>query len=172
MNKKCCFTGHRLHKIPWLADPDNILSRMLYDTVRRLVVEKIEMGFDYFISGMALGADMMCARIVLELRNSYPNIKLECALPCEEQALRWGEKERQEYREILAQSDYISVISQHYSRACLHMRNKYMVENSQRIIAIWDGSDGGTQNTVLLANRYHIPVEVVNPQDCVEAIAM
>lgn len=171
MSKTCCFTGHRLHKLPWLSDPTHPISIALYNSIRDKVLQKIDMGYNYFISGMALGADMLCASIVLELRQSYPDIKLECALPCEDQTKFWTESQRAEYQEILARSDYVNVLSHRYSPACLHIRNKYMVQKSNCLIAIWNGSSGGTQNTILLAGKYNIPVDIINPNDCIDAIS-
>ena len=170
MSKTCCFTGHRLHKVPWLSNPAHPISLALHDIVRKRILQKIDLGFDYFISGMALGSDMLCAQIVLELRQSYPEIKLECALPCEEQTKFWSDTQRKDYQEILAKCDYISIMSKRYSPACLHIRNKYMVKKSDCLIAIWNGTSGGTQNTILLAGRHNIPVDIINPDDCATAV--
>lgn len=43
-------------------------------------------GVTHFIAGMALGIDQICAGIVLELKQEYSTITLECAIPYEEQA--------------------------------------------------------------------------------------
>lgn len=168
MNKICCFTGHRLQKLPWLEDIYSPLSQAFRNIIRSRILQKIDEGYNYFISGMAQGADMLCADIILDLKHDYPDIKLECALPCEEQTKFWPDIQKQAYSEILAHSDYITVISERYNLACLHMRNQYMVQKSSCIIAIWNGTNGGTKNTIMLASKYGLPIEIINPDDCVD----
>lgn len=170
MGKICCFTGHRLHKLPWLADPHHPLSHALREIVRQKILQKINDGYDYFISGMAIGCDMFFAQIVLNLRSEFPNIKLECALPCADQANIWPDTQKQEYLDILSACNYVNILTPRYSRACLHMRNRYMVSKSDALIAVWDGTSGGTKNTVVLAQKYHLDIEIIDPGDCIDAI--
>lgn len=167
MSKVCCFTGHRIQKLPWLTDKFNQITISLRSILKTTILQKIDEGYDYFISGMALGIDMLCADIVLELKTSHPEIKLECALPCEEQTRFWQEAQRQDYLDILNKADYITVLSKRYNQACLHQRNQYMVQKSDCLIAIWNGTNGGTKNTIMLASKYRVPVDIINPDDCV-----
>ena len=167
MHKICCFTGHRNQKLPWLADKNNPYSVALRSAIRDKILKKIDEGFTYFISGMALGVDMICADLVLELRHNHPEIKLECALPCEEQTKFWPEEQIDFYMNIIEKCDYINVISYRYNRACIHQRNQYMVQKSDCLIAIWNGTDGGTKNTIMLASKHQKPIEIINPNDCI-----
>ena len=166
MGKICCFTGHRPHKIPWLADPHHPICQILRQVLREKILHKIDQGYDYFISGMALGCDLLCAEVVLSLRSDFPDIKLECALPCPQQTKFWTDEQRNIYQEILSESNYINIMSPNYSTACLHIRNNYMVKKSDSLIAIWDGSPGGTKNTITLAQKHHISVDIIDPNEC------
>lgn len=168
MGKTCSFTGHRNKIVPWLNVKGNPLNNVLYDIIREKVIQKIHEGYDYFISGMALGADMLCAHVVLDLREIYPKIKLECALPCREQAEHWSLEQQEDYEDILNKSDNVHLVCKQYSRACMHIRNKYLADKADCLIAIWNGSAGGTKNTIALAKRKGIPIEIINPDDCVE----
>ena len=54
-----------------------------------LIVRMIEEeGVTHFISGMAQGVDLYAAEIVLELKEQYPQITLECAIPYEQMCIR------------------------------------------------------------------------------------
>ncbi|MEE3334568.1 MAG: SLOG family protein [Ruminococcus sp.] len=64
----------------------------------------------HYISGMALGIDQICAELVLEIKSRYPKITLECAIPCEEQAIRWTEPQRDRYFSILERCDKETII--------------------------------------------------------------
>lgn len=62
----------------------NILKKSIVQLIKTYDV-------NHFISGMALGVDQYAAEIVLELKKQYPQITLECAIPCETQAIKWTE---------------------------------------------------------------------------------
>ena len=55
------------------------LKRRLKDAIIEMITQN---GVTHFISGMAIGVDMYAAEIVLELKETYPNISLEAAIPC------------------------------------------------------------------------------------------
>ena len=87
------FTGHRPSKLPWRydeADPRCIaLKEVLTEQIRLLA----DRGVTTFLSGMALGTDLWCAQIVLDLRKENPALQLHCILPCEGQKNKWPASE-------------------------------------------------------------------------------
>ena len=129
------------------------------------IIEKaIINGYTYFISGMALGIDMICAEIVLELKKKYKNVMLECAIPCINQEKKWSSSQQERYKKILASADIVNYVSKcEYSGTCMNDRNKYMVENSDVVIAVWNGSPSGTGNTVKMAKAAGKKVRIVDP---------
>lgn len=160
-----CFTGHRLQKLPFgfnEEDPKCIkMKRMLYRKIEDLIVNH---GASHFISGMAIGVDMICGEIVLELKNEHPHITLECAIPCRSQPDRWSNEMKDRYCSIVNQSDYKTVLQEQYTSDCMHKRNEYMVEKSEIVIAVWDGSSSGTGYTVNVAKEKGKKIYVLNPE--------
>lgn len=99
--KKCAFTGHRPQSLPFGFNESDERCIALKQTLRAEIIRLIEQeGVTHFISGMALGVDMYAAEIVLGLKSSYEGITLESAIPCESQAEKWTEKQRDRYFEI------------------------------------------------------------------------
>ena len=155
-----CFTGHRnLHAT---AVTPSRLKQAFYDESEKLILA----GARHFISGMALGADICAALAVLELRVKYPEITLECALPCETQAEKWSERTRDLYYSIIEYCDKETLVSKRYSSDCMKKRNRYMVDRSKTqarnrngppyngcdcVLAFWNGSRSGTGSTVAYA---------------------
>ncbi len=160
-----CFTGHRLQKLPFgfnEEDPKCIkMKRMLCRKIEDLIVNH---GASHFISGMAIGVDMICGEIVLELKNEHPHITLECAIPCRSQPDRWSKEMKDRYYSVLNQSDCKTVLQEHYTADCMHKRNEYMVEKSEIVIAVWDGSSSGTGYTVNIAKEKGKKIYVLNPE--------
>lgn len=120
-------------------------------------------GVTHFISGMALGVDMIAAEIVLDLKGKYPNITLECAIPCETQTSRWIEKYRDRYFSIIEMSDKETLLQTHYTADCMHKRNRYMIDNSHYVVAVWNGLPSGTGKTVLYAKENNKEIIQIKP---------
>lgn len=163
--KKCAFTGHRPQSLPFGFNETDERCVALKQTLRSEIIKLIENeGVTHFISGMAIGVDMYAAEIVLGLKASYPGITLESAIPCETQAAKWNEELRDRYFEIASKCDKETLIQKHYTADCMHKRNRYMVDQADYIIAVWDGRPSGTGKTVQYAQRQGKPVIAINPK--------
>ena len=140
----CCFTGHRLlprEKLP------GILMR-LSAQVDALIAQ----GVTRFISGGALGFDQLAALVVLNKREDENKpIELIIAQPCRDQSKAWSDKEKQVYENILSQADEVVCLSEHYFNGCMQIRNRYMVDHADHVIACMERLQGGTAQTVRYA---------------------
>ena len=161
--KTCCFTGHRPQKLGY--GENSIQCDELKSKLEELIIELIEKeGVTHFISGVALGVDTYAVNIVLNLKTQYPGIILECAIPCETQAVKWNERDRDIYYDLLAKCDKETLLQQNYTSDCMQKRNEYMVNNSDYVIAVWNGKPSGTGNTVKYATKNNKKVVLINPQ--------
>ena len=161
--KTCCFTGHRPQKLGY--GENSIQCDELKNRLEEPIIELIEKeGVTHFISGVALGVDTYAANIVLKLKSNYPMITLECAIPCETQAVKWNERDRDIYYDLLSKSDKETLLQQKYTSDCMQKRNEYMVDNSNYVIAVWNGKPSGTGNTVKYAMKNNKMVLLVDPQ--------
>lgn len=154
----CCFTGHRPGKLPWGLDESDERCAALKQRIRDAVESACEEGYTHFICGMAMGCDLYFAEIVLSLRERFPLITLEAAIPCLTQPDSWPKEQQQRYRRILDACDYETVIQEQYTQGCMHRRNRYMVDHASLLIAVHDGLPGGTRSTVLYAMSRQLTV--------------
>ena len=161
----CCFTGHRTNKLPWgdqEGDPRCLrLKARLLDAVR----SAYDNGFRHFICGMAMGCDFYFAEAVLSLRAERPEITLEAAIPCPTQSDSWTAAEQERYRRLLSCCDYETLVQDHYSPGCMQRRNRYMVDHSALVIAVFNGQSGGTRQTLAYALAQGIPFVDINPEE-------
>lgn len=153
--KTCCFTGHRPQKLPFGYNEEDERCIELKENLKKEIIRQIEEnGVTHFITGMALGLDMFAAEAVLELKETYENITLEAAIPCENQCSKWAENLRDRYFSIAEHCDRETLLSTQYTRDCMHKRDRYMVDNSEVIIALYiEGTPGGTKYTVDYARK-------------------
>lgn len=154
----CCFTGHRPEKLPWRYDETDRRCIALKGRIAEALECAYEKGMRHFICGMALGADFYFCEAVLALRERRPDITLEAALPCEEQASRWREQDRNRYFALIRQCDYEIMVQHHYDRNCMFRRDRYMVDHAAMLIAVYGGMLGGTMYTLTYAMRAGLEV--------------
>ncbi|MBS5467655.1 MAG: DUF1273 family protein [Clostridium sp.] len=164
-NETCCFTGHRPMKLPFGADEShpkcNQLKSILRTEIERLITEH---RVCRFITGMALGIDQICAEIVLDLKEKYPQIMPECAIPYEGQAIQWSAEQRDRYFGILEKCDKETMLQTRYTKDCMQKRNRYMVDQSNHVLAVWDGSfRSGSGQTVRYAQKMGKMITVIRP---------
>ena len=158
----CCFTGHRPNKLPWGYNEKGIRFFLFKSRLRKTIKESIKNGYNYFISGMALGFDMLFAEIVLSLKKKHPNIMLECAIPCLNQTERWSCASIERYNTIVSKADRVTYVSvQPYYNGCMQKRNKYMIDTSSLLIAVYNGLSGGTKQTIKLAKENCLIIKLV-----------
>lgn len=154
----CCFTGHRPAKLPWGENESDLRCLALKARLRAAAESAVIEGSRHFICGMAEGCDQYFCEVILELRDRYPDITLEAALPCPTQADRWSEASRERYLSLLSRCDFETMVQEKYSPGCMQRRNRYMVDHSSLLIAAHDGLPGGTRSTIEYALRCGIPV--------------
>ena len=83
---------------------------------------------------------------------------VEAAIPCEEQAARWRDRDRERYFSLVAACDFETMVQRHYDRGCMLRRNRYMVDRSAMLIAVYDGMLGGTMYTISYAMRQGLEI--------------
>lgn len=144
INQSVCFSGHRPEKL-------DISGDQIKELLEKAISEAVDDGYTVFITGMARGVDIWAADIVIKLKRLYKNIELICALPMPDFEKGREAEEQSHYRQIISEADQVIIVSQYYSRYCFQVRNEYMVDNSSRLIAVYNGCAGGTRNTIKYA---------------------
>ena len=154
----CCFTGHRPAKLPWGSREEDPRCAALKRRIADALEAAYQEGSRHFLCGMALGCDLYFCEAVLRLRAARPDVTLEAAIPCPTQAGAWPPAQRERYARLVAACDYETVVSARYTSACMHRRDRYMVDHASLLIAAFDGTPGGTRYTVEYAIRRGVSV--------------
>ena len=120
---------------------------------KKNIVKLIESGVIFFGCGGARGFDTLAAEIVLELKSLYPQIKLILVLPCTNQTKGWNDIDKKKYEHIKRKADKIRILSPYYYKGCMHVRNRYMIDNSSYCVCYCRKTDSGTAYTVRYAKK-------------------
>jgi len=160
----CCFTGHRPDKLPGGYKENTVgcveLKKALFQEVERLASD----GYTEFISGGALGVDTWAAEAVLEVKKTHPLIKLTIARPFPSQDSKWPQESKYRFKAFCDAADKVVDVSpEPYAVWKMQIRNQYMVDNSDLVLAIYDGSKGGTGNCVEYAKSKQKQIIIIDP---------
>jgi len=155
-------TGHRPEKLGReysLSGPySQYLKSQILQAFQVLTPKRV-------ISGMALGFDQLLALTALEEK-----IKVTAAIPCDGQESRWPQESQDRYWSIL---DHPLVTVQNlspgpYYPSKMQKRNCWMVDNSDLVLAAWDGSPGGTANCLQYAESREKIIWRIDPRQAIE----
>ncbi|MCI8360681.1 MAG: DUF1273 domain-containing protein [Clostridiales bacterium] len=154
----CCFTGHLPEKLQSSA---SAIQGALSGEIDQAIAE----GYTIFISGMARGTDLWAADLVLKAREKNPSIQLFCAIPYDRFAEKWPPDWQTLYYRVLTQTDDLKVFYPYFTYAAFQVRNRWMVDRSSRIIAVYNGAQGGTRHTLRYAEKRRTEIRCI--RDCV-----
>lgn len=145
-----CGTGHRPDKLGGYSKAAHAqLVQIAWDwlRVRRKDITCV-------ITGGALGWDQALAEAARRLRIPYT-----MAIPFEGFENKWPD-ESQLYLHYLCDNatDVVFVCEAGYAPWKMQKRNEWMVNESELVLAMWNGTDGGTANCVRYAEKLNRPI--------------
>lgn len=150
------FTGHRPDKLGGYKIPNPTYIKVcqkIESTLKELNPEKV-------ISGMALGVDQWAAFISYKLK-----IPFIAAVPFINQECKWPTSSQETYNKLIKlASEKVIVSDGEYSANKMQVRNEWMVDHCDQLIAIWDGSSGGTGNCVNYAKSKNKLIIYIDPR--------
>lgn len=154
------FTGHRPDKLPdkktgyKLPNPTYLhVCQQIEKILKELKPEKI-------ISGMALGVDQWAANIAIRL-----NIPFVAAVPFVGQEKAWPQTSQKIFNKLIEKAAEVVIVSEGgYAAYKMQIRNEWMVDNCNKLIAVWDQSPGGTGNCVNYAKSKNKDIIFIDPR--------
>lgn len=150
------FTGHRPDKLGGYKVPNpiyNFVCQEIDRALRELKPEKV-------ITGMALGIDQWAAYIAH--RQGIPFL---AAIPFLNQERKWPTQSQKTYQQLLKlAAEKVIVSPGEYSAAKMQIRNEWMVDHCNKLIAIWDGTPGGTANCINYAKSIGREILFIDPK--------
>ena len=172
-----CFTGHRPNKLLGGYDYSSVANLKLAKILAEKIIHLYKKGVTHFICGGALGVDQIAFNVLQELRDKEDyNITIELAIPFESFEAQWIPASKELHRNHLVLADKVTIVDEKskyqtttpigkYHPLKMEMRNRYMVDNSQYVIAVFNGSKSGTANCINYAKKYNKEILIINPNN-------
>lgn len=150
-SKTIAFTGHRN------ITANNLLP--LKEELTHVLIEQYNNGYRTFITGGAMGFDLLAAETVLHLQETFTDIQLLITVPYAGHHLYFTDNEIERYADVAEKATSNIILSSHYYEDCFLRRNDYILEHSSLLIAYYGQSFySGTGYTVRRAEANKIPI--------------
>lgn len=175
-----CFTGHRPQKLggyDWSSPQNRAIGLKLKRTIIKEIESIQETDFRFYFGG-ALGADQMAFEIVDFLQPKFPDFKFTkiICVPFKNQPVKWPTESKEKYFEQLEKAERVVYVDREpgyaiqgikenvYHPLKMSKRNHYMVDNSETVIAVYDGSStGGTAECIRYAKSKDKNIIIIKP---------
>lgn len=147
-------TGHRPERLGY-SELDSKISKEWRNLIENLKIILLKAGVTDAYCGMANGCDIAYGLAIYELKykEGY-SIKLHCVLPCKNY-----NSENYWYKILKDAADEWVELSDEFYKGCDNVRDQYMIDHSDKLVAIWDDNkSGGVWSTIKKAQRKGIEV--------------
>lgn len=149
-------TGHRPDKLIY-GDKRAGFRNFVHSKLLRLATSQLNILWPTSVlTGMAMGWDQAVAEACLDL-----GIPFQAVLPFSGQEDIWPMSARRHYHTLLNAAQRVTIVCvPGYAGWKMLKRNEYLVEHGDALLALFNGSAGGTKHCVGLANSKGL--EVIN----------
>lgn len=146
----CCFTGHRNLSIHQEEEIWQRVCTRLYPLLER--------GVRCFGVGGAIGFDTLVAEKLLNLRKTYPQIRVILVQPFQGYQSRWTPAQQARAADVENRVDKVVICCQTPSREAFLARDRHLVDGSAYCIGYCTRSTGGTAYTLRYAQKQGLQV--------------
>lgn len=142
------------------GDRKERLADRLRDEIGRLAAA----GVKEFAVSMDDGVGLLAANLVLRQKRNTPQVRLTCLLLWEEQAADWPEHVRDRWFNTIAKCDREELLETRRSPENLEKRDRWLRENCDGLLAVWDGGASPVWRTAAAAHTVGMPVVEVRTE--------
>lgn len=142
MKKIIGVSGHRPDKLGGYTD--EVFNSLVQTFEEWLSVNSVKR----VVTGMALGWDQAVAQACINRKMPF-----WAAVPFTGQERKWFPKSIELYKNLLAQAEKVIVVSEGgYAPYKMHVRNKFIIDNCDKLVVMWNGDQfGGTWGCIKYA---------------------
>jgi uncharacterized phage-like protein YoqJ len=137
-------------------------SEYVKQSLRHAVEQAIADGFTNFLSSMLNSVDLDFAAFVVEKKKLHPELFLEAVIPYSD---RMKSKDKR-FQKLMQQCSNTKLISQERDRDCYFATIRYLLENSERVIAVSDGNPkSSTAQLIRMATAKGLDLRIIDISD-------
>lgn len=167
-NKICTFTGHRPQRFKFKYNEHYKLCIKIKKALAAEIINFYNQGVRTFWIGGSIGVDTWAGEIIVALKKQkeYEDMRLCVALPFPDFKEHFDMKQQARLRDILRACDEQIITSKEVSEKAYRIRNEYMVNQSDCVLAVYDNDcslRSGTGMTVNYAKKKGLSIILIHP---------
>lgn len=110
--------------------------------IKHKLGQYIDEGLEWVLIQGQIGIELWAAEVVIELKQTYPDLKLGIVTPFNGHTSRWNETNQLAYEKIVSQADFIDSIhhSEYQGPFQFKQADQFMLEHSDLTLLIYDES--------------------------------
>lgn len=145
MIKRLVVTGYKPHEIG-VFDEKHPGVGYIKKALKAHLVALLEDGLEWVIVSGQLGVETWSVELVIELKETYSQLKYAIITPFLEQEKNWNDTKKEKYQKICAKADYqVSVTKKPYEGSWQFIeKNKFVIRNSDGLLIVYDEENEGS----------------------------
>lgn len=168
----CTITGHRPTRFQFGYQENSAGCKLLKKRLKEQFEGLYQQGVRRYYVGGALGVDQWAGEILLHLKElpAYSDIELVIAMPFTGYDNGWNEQSRFRLNTLLHHSTEVVTVSTIPGREAYKLRNYYMVDHADILVAVYDSDQAirsGTRMTVNYARKRGLPIILIHPDTAI-----
>ena len=169
----CTITGHRPQRFKFKYNEHYKLCIKIKKSLTAEIINFYNQGVRIFWIGGSIGVDTWAGEIIAELKKQkeYGDMSLCVALPFPTFTKRYDAKQQTRLRDILRACDKQIIICDEESKTAYRIRNEYMVNQSDCVLAVYDNDRyirNGTGMTVnYVVKKRGLPSTFIHPDTAI-----
>lgn len=142
--KNLYVSGYRSYEVGVFSNDDPKLF-YIKEFFKRRLIGYIESGLEWVIISGNLGTEQWVAEVVLDLKETYPEIRLGILLPYLEFAGNWNEGNQALFNEIIQKADYTNYTSNkpYENPGQLKNNQAFIIQNTDGCLLFYDVENEG-----------------------------
>lgn len=167
-------TGHRPSKLGGY-DISTPSYQKLQKDLEQYILHQLET-HDIVVghSGLALGADTIWSKAILSMREKHPGrVQFHAEIPFMSQHSKWFKKSDIDFwheqvetaDDSTVYADFKTEVTNAQAGKALNDRNIGMINHSDVMLALWDGSKSGTGNAVNYSRSVDKHIQFIDPKN-------
>lgn len=132
-------TGYRSYEIGTFGDKDPKIAMIKY-ALKRVLKEQIDSGLEWVITGGQLGIEQWTVEVVIELKETAPDLKVAVMLPFKSFGSQWQPNSQANLQALLSKSDFSESVSNATYQGPHQLQNyqKFMLEHTDGALLVYD----------------------------------
>lgn len=148
MMRRLWITGYRSYELNVFRDNDPKV-KVIKDVLSRELKSQLEESDDEFwlITGPQLGIEQWSAEVALELKATFPHLKVSIILPFTEFGQQWNENNQAKLENLQSRVDFSASVSDHPYQSPQQLRafQRFMLTHTDEALLIYDPDHEGKE---------------------------